>query len=154
MNNHIPKAYNELMDRLLSPEDRTKLETVIGSMLSGGPPEHVLFYGPAASGKTTMMRIIKRLLTMSAFGDATARVAFRHSGNRHIESEMIFNSFVFAEATRMPEELPPGDIFLRTTGERLPVNKYYVLMDLIDSELDEIAEHCIRTYQNTMNAGR
>jgi len=148
------RAYNELVDRLLPPEDRIKFETVIGSMLSGGPPKHVLFYGPEGSGKTTLMRIIKRLLTMSAVGDGTARVAFRRSGSRHVNEEMVFNSFVFADTNRFPEELPPGDILLQTTGERLPVNKYYVLMELIDYELDAIAEHCIRTYENTLGNNR
>ncbi|HEY3434149.1 MAG TPA: hypothetical protein VGK41_00710 [Solirubrobacterales bacterium] len=138
-----PKAYNELVDRLLSHEDRTQLESVIGSMLSGGSAKTVIICGPGGSGKTTLMKIIKRLVTLTTVGVGSPRVLFQHDGFTLVE--LAAPTFVFVE-TQEPLSME-GAIFVQTTGDRLPVNKYYVLMQQIDSELDEIAEHCIKTYQ-------
>jgi hypothetical protein len=151
MNGHIPKAYNELMDRLLEPEDRRKLEIIVGAMLTGGEPKIVIICGRGGSGKTTIMRIIHRLQLFNIVdsGRRTPHVVFQHEGYFPIEGD----PFIFAEALNEPFALS-GTIFVRTTGERLPVNKYYVLMDMIDSELDEIAEHCIRTYTNAQENNR
>ncbi|ASU03968.1 terminase small subunit [Streptomyces phage Psst4] len=149
--NNLPKAYNELMERLLEPEDRRKLEIVVGAMLTGGPPQTVLISGPVRSGKTTLMKIVKRLITLTTFATGSPRVLFQHDGFQLVE--LAQPTFVFAETHILPREMP-GAVFIQTTGDRLPVNKYYVLMDLIDSELDEIAEHCIRTYHNAQENNR
>ncbi|WPJ30584.1 hypothetical protein [Streptomyces phage Psst1] len=150
MNAHIPKAYNELLDRIFRPEDRLKLETVVGSMLSGGEPQHVVIFGTSGSGKTSVSKIIRKLalFNMVENGRRTHHVVFQHEGYYPVESD----SFVFAE-TKEPVA-PKGAVFVETTGERLPVNKYYVLMQQIDSELDEIAEHCIQTYQHNLENNR
>jgi hypothetical protein len=39
-------------------------------------------------------------------------------------------------------------VIIHTTGDSVPVNKHYVLMETINSEVDAIAEHCIQLYQN------
>ncbi|QAY17175.1 hypothetical protein SEA_MADAMATO_57 [Streptomyces phage Madamato] len=150
MNHAPPKAYNELVGRLLPHEDRVRLESVIGAMLTGGPPETVIICGPVRSGKTTLMKIVKRLVTLTVVGSGAPRVLFQHDGFKLVE--LAHPTFVFAE-TNQPEA-PQGAIFLQTTGDRLPVNKYYVLMQQIDAELDDIAEHCIQTYHNNLENNR
>ena len=142
--NTQPKAYNELVSRLFEPAERTKLEAAIGSMLVGGRPRVVVIFGPAGSGKTSIAKIIRKLalFNMLETGRRTPQVVFQHDGYSPVESV----SFVFAE-TNQPIA-PAGAIFVRTTGERLPVNKYFVLMDQIESELDAIAEHCIEVHNH------
>lgn len=147
--NAPPKAYNELMNRLLSHENRQNLETVVGAMLCGADPQTTIIFGPVRSGKTSISKIIRKLqlFNMVEVGRMTTQVVFQHEGYSPVE-----NAFVFAE-THDPVA-PAGAIFVQTTGDRLPVNKYYVLMNQIDSELDDVAEHCIRTYQNTLENNR
>ena len=58
------KAYDELMETLYSPEERTKIEWAIGSIVSGDSKEIQKFYvlyGKGGTGKGTILKIIKKL---------------------------------------------------------------------------------------------
>ena len=57
-------AYDELMSTLYSPEERKKIEWAIGSIIAGDAKEiqkFYVFYGEPGSGKSTVLKIIKKL---------------------------------------------------------------------------------------------
>lgn len=85
-------AWNELVGTLYSVEERAKIEWAIGSIISGDSKKiqkFLVFYGPAGSGKSTVLNIIQKLFegyTTSfdgkALGNANssfATEAFRHN---------------------------------------------------------------------------
>jgi len=150
MMNASPKGYNELVHRLLAPEDREKFETIVGSMLSGGTARVVVICGPERSGKTTLTKLVHKLAIFSIVetGRRVPQVVFQKSGYSPVESD----SFVFVETKDFVA--PHGAIFICTTGDRLPLTKYYALMHQIDLELDDIAEYCIQTYHNNLENNR
>lgn len=133
------KAYNELTRPLLSEEDHEKFEWVIGAVLAGGPSNVVVVCGEARSGKSTLLTIVRKILTRFV-GEFSPRVAFQ-SGEL---SEIAVDAFVFLE-TNEPVA-PKGSLFIQTTGRHIPANKYYVLTAQTESELDAIAELCINRY--------
>lgn len=139
------KAYNELVWRLLTAEDRYKFEWAIGAVLTGGPANDVVFYGHGMTGKTTLMTIVRKILIRSA-GFVAPRVVFHESFvGRHIP---VHDSDVFS-FVEINSPLDTGNaLVIEPTGIRIPVNKYYVLMTQIESELDAIAEICINRYRS------
>src|ERR1700754_2018242 len=57
-------AWDELIDTLYSPEERAKIEWAIGSIISGDSKKiqkFLVFYGPAGTGKSTVLNIIQKL---------------------------------------------------------------------------------------------
>ena len=58
------EAYDELMTTLYDPDERTKLEWAIGSIISGDSKhiqKFIVLYGSAGSGKSTVLNIIQKL---------------------------------------------------------------------------------------------
>lgn len=139
------KAYNELTTALLTPEEREKFEWAIGAVLTGGPPNVVVIRGPRGTGKSTLLAIVRNILTRFV-GDVSPRVAFYEgvAFRTSMLSDAGSDAFVFIETNR---PIDVGDaVFIDPTGDRIPANKYYVLTNEIDSELDSIAELCIDKY--------
>src|SRR5436190_3088472 len=59
-------AWNELVGILYGPEQRAKIEWAIGSIVSGDSKKiqkFLVFYGPPATGKSTILNIIGKLFT-------------------------------------------------------------------------------------------
>lgn len=57
-------AWDELVGTLYSPEERAKIEWAIGSVISGDSKKiqkFLVFYGPAGTGKSTILNIIQKL---------------------------------------------------------------------------------------------
>ena len=57
-------AYDKLMSTLYSPEERHKIEWAIGSIVAGDSKtiqKFMVLYGPAGSGKSTVLNIIQKL---------------------------------------------------------------------------------------------
>lgn len=57
-------AYDELMNVLYSPDERRKLEWAIGAIISGDSKriqKFLVLYGPPKSGKSTFLKIIRKL---------------------------------------------------------------------------------------------
>ena len=57
-------AYNELMSKLYAPEERRKLEWAVGSIIAGESinlQKFVALYGAGGTGKSTVLKIIKKL---------------------------------------------------------------------------------------------
>lgn len=138
------KAYDEIINRLLYPEDRYKFEWVIGALLDGGPARVVCIWGPSSSGKTTLIKIIKRILVLPDDEQIGRRVAFQ--GPRLFE--VGIDTFVFGESLTPVEDHPRIAVNIRTTGDHLPADKFHVLMNQINSELDTIADQCVQTFRN------
>lgn len=140
-----PKAFNELMNRLLSEEDRNRFEWAIGAMLVGIHPNVVTMIGPPQSGKTTLMAIARKVLTRFE-GQLSPRVAFLHTQMPKFPY-VDEGTFVFLDDTVEP--IAESTLVIHTSARHpIPVNKYHVLMGLIESELDWIAEVCITKYRS------
>jgi predicted ATPase len=136
------RAYNELVDVLLSDEDRVKFEWAIGSMLDRGRRNVVIICGPPASGKSTLLNIVKKVLFAVPTSEIDYRVAIQHDGYKEVDHD----TSVFA-ASLVFEDVE-NSITICTTGNRVPVNKHYVLMREINSELMVIANDCVYQYRS------
>ncbi|AVD99482.1 AAA-ATPase [Streptomyces phage Bing] len=141
---NLPKAYNELVSLLLTEDDRVKFEWAIGAVFNGGPPNIVIIHGGAGSGKSTLLNIVRKVLMAPTRVNYAPRVVFQHDG--YFETDQ--DTYVFAANNNPDNGFEPGAIHIFTTGDRVPVNKHYVLMEQINSEIAPVAEHCIDVYRN------
>lgn len=141
------RAYNELVSVLLSEEDREKFEWAIGAMLSNGPRNIVVIRGAAGSGKTTLTNIVRMIVLspISQSAEYFPRVAFVNWDHRY-EFPEFGDEFVFTEA--LSAEHTGDALVINTTGDRVPVNKHYVLTRQLDSELIDIATVCVNRYRS------
>ena len=123
-------AWNELVGTLFSVEERAKIEWAIGSIVSGDSKKlqkFFVFYGPAGSGKSTILNIIERLFEGyvttfdgKALGRADANfsteafknnplVAIQHDGDlSKLEDNTRLNSIVSHENMTMNEKYKPS----------------------------------------------
>lgn len=119
-------AWNELVGTLYSVEERAKIEWAIGSIVAGDSKKlqkFFVFYGPAGSGKSTILNIIHKLFdgyTTTFDGRALGRsdstfsmesfknhplVAIQHDGDlSRIEDNTRLNSIVSHEKMTMNEK--------------------------------------------------
>ena len=123
-------AWDELMDVLYSEEERQKIEWSIGAIVSGDSKKiqkFLVFYGPAGSGKSTVLNIIQdlfagytvtfdaRALGMSnnSFSTEAFRsnplVAIQHDGDlSKIDDNTKLNSIISHEEMMMNEKYKPS----------------------------------------------
>ena len=142
--NSLPRAYNELVSLLLSEEDRTKFEWAIGAILSGGPANIVIVHGRNGSGKSTLLNIVRKVLMAPLKANYAPRVSLQHDG--YIEMDQ--DTYVFAAENNPDNGFVDGAVHIFTTGDRVSVNKHYVLMNQVSTEAIDIAELCINAYRN------
>lgn len=84
-------AWDELVGTLYSPVEREKIEWCIGSIIAGDSKKNqkfAVFYGPPASGKSTIMGVIEKLfegyfIPFDARSITTSGSAFALSGFKH-----------------------------------------------------------------------
>lgn len=137
------KAYNGLVETLISREDQEKFEWTLGCMLDNGPCQTVVLRGGARTGKTTLMTIVRKVLLSPFTGNYAPRVNFLNEMEMKLLEPGIF---AFVEANE-DSRLELDALVIKTTGSRIPVNKHFVLMNEIDSELVAIADKCIAVYR-------
>jgi hypothetical protein len=123
-------AWDEMMNVLYKPEDREKIEWCIGAIISGDAKKiqkFLVFYGPAGTGKSTVLNIIEKLFegytaTFNAkdlggnnnqFATEAFRtnplVAIQHDGDlSRIEDNTKINSIVSHEPMTMNEKFKPS----------------------------------------------
>lgn len=123
-------AWDELVGTLYSVEERAKIEWAIGSIVAGDSKKiqkFFVFYGPAGSGKSTVLNIIQKLFdgyTTTFDGKALGRadgtfateafkynplVAIQHDGDlSKLEDNTRLNSIVSHEAMLMNEKYKPS----------------------------------------------
>ena len=123
-------AWDEMMSVLYKPEDREKIEWCIGAIVSGDAKKiqkFLVFYGPAGTGKSTVLNIIEKLFegytaTFNAkdlggnnnqFATEAFRtnplVAIQHDGDlSRIEDNTKINSIVSHEPMTMNEKFKPS----------------------------------------------
>jgi energy-coupling factor transporter ATP-binding protein EcfA2 len=123
-------AWDELVGTLYSVEERAKIEWAIGSIVAGDSKKiqkFFVFYGPAGSGKSTVLNIIEKLFegyTTTFDGKALGRsdanfatevfrhnplVAIQHDGDlSRLEDNTRLNSIVSHELMTMNEKFKPS----------------------------------------------
>ena len=123
-------AWDELVGTLYSVEERAKIEWAIGSIVAGDSKKiqkFFVFYGPAGSGKSTILNIIHKLFdgytttfdgkalgrTDSTFSTEAFRfnplVAIQHDGDlSKLEDNTRLNSIVAHEQMTMNEKYKPS----------------------------------------------
>ena len=123
-------AWDELVGTLYSVGERTKIEWAIGSIVAGDSKKihkFFVFYGPAGSGKSTILNIIQKLFdgyTTTFDGKALGRsdgtfateafkhnplVAIQHDGDlSRLEDNTRLNSIVSHELMTMNEKYKPS----------------------------------------------
>lgn len=124
------EAWNELVGTLYSEEERAKIEWAIGAVVSGESKKlqkFLVFYGPAGSGKSTILNIIDKLFegyvstfdakalgsNNNAFATEVFRtnplVAIQHDGDlSRIEDNTKLNSIISHETMTMNEKYKPS----------------------------------------------
>jgi energy-coupling factor transporter ATP-binding protein EcfA2 len=123
-------AWDELLQTLYSESEREKIEWAIGSIVSGDSKniqKFLVFYGPPASGKSTILNIIEKLFvgytttfdaralasTGSSFSTDVFKgnplVAIQHDGDlSRIEDNAKLNSITSHEDMTMNEKYKPS----------------------------------------------
>ena len=123
-------AWDELVGTLYSDEERAKIEWAIGSIVAGDSKKiqkFLVFYGPAGSGKSTVLNIIQKLFegyTTTFDGKALGNsnnsfateafkhnplVAIQHDGDlSRIEDNTRLNSIISHEYMTMNEKYKAG----------------------------------------------
>ena len=123
-------AWEELVGTLYSVEERAKIEWAIGSIVAGDSrkiQKFFVFYGPAGSGKSTVLNILHKLFdgyTTTFDGKALGRsdasfsteafknnplVAIQHDGDlSKLEDNTRLNSIVSHEQMMMNEKYKPS----------------------------------------------
>jgi hypothetical protein len=123
-------AWDELVGTLYSVEEREKIEWSIGSVVSGDSKtiqKFIVFYGPAGTGKSTMLDVIQKLFPgytttfeAKALGSQNAAfatevfksnplVAIQHDGDlSKIDDNTRLNSIVSHEEMTMNEKYKPS----------------------------------------------
>jgi hypothetical protein len=123
-------AWDELIGTLYAPEEREKIEWAIGSVISGDSKKiqkFLVLYGPAGTGKSTVLNIIQKLFdgyttsfeakALGSNGNAFATEAFKnnplvaiqHDGDlSKIEDNTKINSIVSHEWMTFNEKYKPS----------------------------------------------
>jgi hypothetical protein len=123
-------AWNELVGTLYAPEERAKIEWAIGAVVSGDSKKiqkFLVLYGPAGTGKSTVLNIIQKLFdgytasfeakALASNGNAFATevfknnplVAIQHDGDlSRIEDNTKINSIVSHEWMTFNEKYKPS----------------------------------------------
>jgi hypothetical protein len=123
-------AWDELVGTLYSVEQRAKIEWAIGSIVAGDSKKiqkFFVFYGPAGSGKSTILNVLHKLFdgyTTTFDGKALGRsdgtfsteafkhnplVAIQHDGDlSKLEDNTRLNSIVSHEQMMMNEKYKPS----------------------------------------------
>jgi energy-coupling factor transporter ATP-binding protein EcfA2 len=123
-------AWDELLNVLYSEEERLKIEWAIGSIVSGESKKiqkFLVFYGPAGSGKSTVLNVIQKLfegytVTFDARALGTSNnsfateafrtnplVAIQHDGDlSKIDDNTKLNSIISHEEMTMNEKYKPS----------------------------------------------
>lgn len=124
------EAWDELIGVLYSPEERAKIEWTIGSIISGDSKKiqkFLVLYGPAGTGKSTVLNIIQKLFdgytttfeakALGMNGNAFATevfksnplVAIQHDGDlSKIEDNTKLNSLISHEEMTFNEKYKPS----------------------------------------------
>jgi hypothetical protein len=123
-------AWDELLSVLYGPDERAKIEWAIGSVIAGDSKtiqKFLVFYGPAGTGKSTVLNLIEKLFegyvtsfdgkalgsSNSAFATEAFKhnplVAVQHDGDlSRIEDNTRLNSIIAHEQMTMNEKYKPS----------------------------------------------
>ena len=123
-------AWDELVGTLYSVEERAKIEWAIGAVVAGDSKtlqKFMVFYGPAGTGKSTMLNVVQKLFPgytttfdAKALGSQNASfatevfksnplVAIQHDGDlSRIEDNTRLNSIISHEEMTMNEKYKPS----------------------------------------------
>lgn len=132
------KAYDELIGLLYSPEDRQKIEWAVGAAASGNANKIMMFCGPPASGKSTILRVIDRVVD-----DRINGVVIRHD-NFVVEDDIRGGFFgTQYQFTGNDSRI----LTVNTTGAIIPRTRYDKLMAKAAKETKAISRRCVKVYK-------
>jgi len=135
-------AWDEMLETFYDDEDRLKIEWAVGSILCDGPKKTLIFFGAAATGKSTVLRIINKVFSENLTdGKTLTDVSLQHDGFRKIA-----NKHIFAASNVFPTDL--GVMVVQSTGNTIPFEIYKGFMKTIEDAHTEIADQCKYVYQN------
>lgn len=146
------RSYTELVTHLYSQENLAKIEWAVGSALADGPNKKLVICGPAASGKSTMLHIVKAIFDRDGYPD---NVETRHDGFPEKYGDNRIQKFTAEKlpptrwfiASNRPVRTKSTDMIVATpTGNRHSHLTYRRLMDEVMVEIDEISNACLDRY--------
>lgn len=141
------QAWGKLLDTFFSVEDQAAIEWCIGAIIAGGPKKILVFYGPAASGKSTTQKLIRGIVE-HCVEECSLRVAIRPDGLYGITNDAFMIATENESAMERGKRVTSRLIEVRTTGEKLPNSTYHTLTGLVDSDRGTIGTHCLGTYRD------
>lgn len=130
-------AWGELLEKYFSEDDQEQLEWAIGCVLSEGPKKMMVISGPAASGKSTVLKIIQEIV--ENYDGNRLPIDIFHDGMRRNA-----DTFAFV-ASNTPVD--GGMMQIQTTGSQHPPRRYNTLVSLIDQDHASVIDHCINVYK-------
>lgn len=132
-------AYEELLDQILTNEDREKFEALVGQALSGGEPFILVLEGDVATGKSTLLSIASLVLK------DVPGVDIHHDGFdiRRMEPN---TKYLLVATDRPVTNIAASKTVIQTTGKTLPTERYHGVMLLIGAEHGLISLRCVDRY--------
>jgi ABC-type multidrug transport system ATPase subunit len=136
-------AYEKLVTRLFVRSERYKFEWAIGSAIQSGPMNSiVVFQGPPASGKSTVLNIISML-----FGNGAISVIIDGSPAIDVNEHLFMATVKPVDISDVSPEDVKKLFVVKTSGETHSVEEYKQLCDEIVGELLNIAHICSKRFE-------
>jgi hypothetical protein len=138
------QAWDCLLETLFTVEDQVVIEWAIGSVIAGGPTKVLAVSGPAASGKTTVFHLARKIIEHCKEEDSL-HVVFHDWDSRRLPK--FEGRFVFFAS--LDENLAPDDsIRIKTTGVTHSNDTWRMLRDLIQEDPGTVGSHCLGTFRD------
>lgn len=141
-------AWSSLMEKYFSNDDAEQLEWAIGSVFSSeGPKKIVVVEGPAGSGKSTILKLVR---TIVEDYDGERRSVDIRLDWMSIKGEL--QTAVMFVATNTPVEFDASTadrlIHIKTTtGNQHTSESYKTLIDLVSEDTGPVIDHCVSIYK-------
>lgn len=141
-------AWDKLLSELFSSRDQHKLEWTIGSVLAdAGPGKILAIYGKGATGKSTILNIVKKIIDEYSVPAIYGEVHIQHDG---VFYDVYRGGTWFVATNSLSSNVDPEHdsrvILTRTTGRQLDSEEFSALLSRIYSAIEVIAQHCYQKY--------
>jgi energy-coupling factor transporter ATP-binding protein EcfA2 len=139
-------AYEELVSVLYDEKDRKALEWAIGSALQLGPLKNVVIYGEPATGKSTILEIVRKIFE----GTSLVDTADGHTKFVEVQDKYLF--LVGLQPLDFDELEEREDVILVSTSGRVhtPARYQQLVHEIYDNpdEITFIAQACVKRFRD------